>query len=117
MAMCFFITPNKAFSGTTSTKVNTAVAGATVGNAAMPLESMPYRGVDAGYVDGQYSCGAGLHLMLTAPEMNALAHSPYVAGPEHYQAVSIIFGAAITALAVIWGVKRVLKVFNTHTES
>lgn len=39
------------------------------------------------------------------------------ATPEQYAALSLVFGAIITALAVIWGVKRVLRVFNNHSEA
>ena len=72
---------------------------------------------DASYLNNVYSCANGSYVLLTPVEMNAAATSPFIAGPEHYAAVSLVFASALTALALIWGLKRVLKLFMVHTES
>ena len=72
---------------------------------------------DAIYLNNVFSCSSGQYLLLSPIEMNAVSSSPFVAGPEHYAAVSLVFGSALTALALIWGLKRVLKLFMSHTES
>ena len=72
---------------------------------------------DAIYLNNVFSCSSGQYIMLSPIEMNAVSSSPFVASPEHYAAVSFVFSAAMTALACIWGIKRVLKLFTVHTES
>jgi hypothetical protein len=67
-------------------------------------------------VNGVVSCPSGGDLVLSSvAEVNAM--NVFKAMPEHYTAVTLIFGAAMTALAVIWGFKRVLKIFNSHAEA
>lgn len=73
--------------------------------------------VDAVFSSGVYSCTTGSYLLLSPSEVNALASSPFVAGPEHYAAVTAVFGVTLTALCVIWGVKKVLRLLNQHTDS
>lgn len=72
---------------------------------------------DSTYSNGSYSCQSGTYLVLTPSEVNALAASPFVAGPEHYAAVTAVFAAALLALCLIWGVKKVLQTLNQHTDS
>jgi len=76
---------------------------------------LPWIISQATVLDGVYSCPSGTHILLTPSEVNAL--NTFKATPEHYAAVSIIFGAALTALAVIWGFRRILKLFTSHTEA
>lgn len=74
---------------------------------------MPAAQVEA--VDGVYTCAPGAYLLLTPAEVQAM--NIFRATPEDYLAVSAIFGAACTALAIIWGLRRVLRLFLTHTEA
>ena len=67
-------------------------------------------------VDGQYSCAdPGAYIILTPTEINNA--NPFIASSDHYTAVTAIFGLVIVALTLIWGMKQILKIFNTHTES
>lgn len=46
-----------------------------------------------------------------------LVISPYVATADDYQAVSLIFGAILTAACFIWGAKQVLNVLRNRPEA
>lgn len=38
------------------------------------------------------------------------------ATPENYAAITAIFAATVTALAIVWGFKRIVKLFSTVPE-
>lgn len=42
---------------------------------------------------------------------------PYVATADDYQAVSMIFGAILTAACLIWGAKQVLNLLRNRPEA
>ena len=118
MAICVEFTPGNLFSGTTTTKINAGAAwnstsgsGGTVVNAVGYAKTTPTK--DSA---GNWACNAATYLLLTPDEVN-LMRVPNSGTAEQYAAISTVFAAGITALAVIWGVKRVLIVFNSHTES
>lgn len=69
----------------------------------------------ASTVDGSYVCSQGGLLILSPDEMNAL--NLFKATSDHYTAVSLVFASVLTALAVIWGVRRILRLFNSHSEA
>jgi len=46
-----------------------------------------------------------------------LVISPYVATSDDYLAVSMIFGAILTAACVIWGAKQVLNMLRNRPEN
>jgi hypothetical protein len=45
-----------------------------------------------------------------------LVISPYVATAEDYEAVSLIFGAILTAACVIWGAKQIFNMLRNRPE-
>jgi flagellar biogenesis protein FliO len=45
-----------------------------------------------------------------------LQFDPVAAGSEQYQAAIGIFAALLTAAAVIWGVKRLVRLFDSAPE-
>lgn len=118
MAICLTVTPGGVFakSGSTDAVVRGATAGATTGTAA--LREVPYSVDVAVYAGGEYSCSTGSYLLLTPAETNSLGGvSPFVAGPEHYAAVTAVFGVVLLALCLVWGAKKVLQLLNQHTDS
>jgi len=46
-----------------------------------------------------------------------LVISPYVATADDYEAISLIFGAILTAACVIWGVKKLYNLIANRPES
>lgn len=46
-----------------------------------------------------------------------LVISPYVASADDYAAVSLIFGAVLTAACLIWGVKQILRILQNRPEA
>lgn len=40
--------------------------------------------------------------------------SPATASPEQYEALLTVFGVALAALAVVWGVRRLLALFSAY---
>ena len=46
-----------------------------------------------------------------------LVISPYVASADDYAAVSLIFGAILTAACLIWGAKALLNLLRDRPES
>lgn len=55
------------------------------------------------------ACGGG--------DTCTLVITPYVATPEDYQAVSIIFGLTLGAACVIWGVKQIYNLLKDRPEA
>lgn len=43
--------------------------------------------------------------------------NPISATPEQYQAMLAIFGAVLVCLALVWGLRRLLGLFNNSTET
>jgi hypothetical protein len=118
MAICVSITPGGIFSAATTTKIQAGLtATSTTGSGGTVLSKVAFWSADATYANNVYSCAAGSYLLVTPAEFNASNSSPFVAGPEHYAAVTSVFGIALTALCVIWGVKKVLHLLNQHTDS
>ncbi len=60
-------------------------------------------------MDTTVTCGSG--------NTCTLVITPYKATPEDYEAVSVIFGAILTAACVIWGVKRILLLLKDRPEA
>lgn len=46
-----------------------------------------------------------------------LVVTPAAATPEQYAAVNTIFGATLGALVLIWGVKRIWRLFERHSDA
>lgn len=46
-----------------------------------------------------------------------LVISPYVASADDYSAVSLIFGAILTAACLVWGAKQILRLFQNRPEA
>lgn len=43
-----------------------------------------------------------------------LVLSPATATPDQYEALLTVFGVALAALAVVWGVRRLLALFSAY---
>jgi hypothetical protein len=118
MAICVSLAPGSVFAGTTTTKVMSgANSSSTSGTGGVALVRPAFWAADAVYTTGGYTCSAGAYLLLTPSEVQAISSTPFVASPDHYAAVTAIFGAALTVLCVVWGVKKVLYLLNQHTDS
>ena len=46
-----------------------------------------------------------------------LVIQPYVATADDYAAVSVIFGAILTAACLVWGVKQILRLLRERPEN
>lgn len=118
MAICVSLAPGGVFYDTTITQIYAgATAASTSGSGGVPLREVAFRAADAVYTSGGYTCSAGAYLLMTPAEVQAISSTPFVAGPEHYAAVTAVFGITLTALCIIWGVKKVLTLLNHHTDS
>jgi hypothetical protein len=118
MAICVSVAPGRVFSSTTTTIIYSgASSSSTSGSGGVPLAKPAFWAADAVYTSGGYTCSAGAYLLLTPSEVQAISSTPFVASPDHYAAVTAIFGAALTVLCVVWGVKKVLYLLNQHAES
>lgn len=47
----------------------------------------------------------------------SLVQKPWMAGPEHYAAASTVFAALLAAMCVVWGVKRIFRIFERPTDA
>lgn len=80
-----------------------------------------YAVIGSSNVDGT-SCPSGSFAMLTGPEVTAIQSAsggagPYVATADDYAAVSLIFGAILTAACLIWGSKQLYNLLRNRPES
>lgn len=112
MAVCLSVVVGATVrSGTTAARITDSTDTVTY---QQPFNS-PFYGSAAVITDGVYTCPTGTHILLTPTELADL--NPFRATSDHYTAVSMVFAAVLTALAVIWGVRRVLALFNSHSEA
>lgn len=111
MAVCLTLTAGALYSGTTTTTIRIA-------SGSSAISQVPYSVSTALVTGDTYSCTTGAYLLVTPAEFNAAkTYSPFVATPDHYIAVTAVFASALTAMAVIWGVRKVLQLFNNHPEA
>lgn len=52
----------------------------------------------------------------TAPD-SGLVVKPFVASPDDYAAVAVIFGVILSAACLIWGLKQILRLLRTSSEA